>query len=60
MLSLSCPILFLGTAFDSGLYVAVMSRIDCQISRLETHQQGAFGHNSFAEFSILNFVSAVT
>lgn len=57
---MSCPILFLGTAFDSGQYVAVMSHADCHISRLETHQQGAFDHNSCAEFSILNFVSAVT
>jgi hypothetical protein len=57
---MGCPILFLGTAFDSGQYGAEMSRIDCHISRLETHQQGAFSRNSYAEFSILNFVSDVT
>jgi len=57
---MSCPILLLGTAFDSGQYVVVMSHIDCHISRLETHQQCAFGHNSSAEFPILNYFSAVT
>ena len=64
MLSLNrmmgCPILFLGRAFDSGQFGAEMSRIDFHISRLETHQQGAFSHNSYVEFSILNFVSDVT
>jgi hypothetical protein len=57
---MGCPILFLVTAFDSGQYGAEMSCIDCHICRLETHQQGAFSHNSYAEFYILNFVSDVT
>jgi hypothetical protein len=57
---MSCPILFIRTAFDSGQCVAGMSCIVCHISRLETHQQGAFGHHFCAEFSVLNFVSDVT